>query len=300
MNNKILAKAKARIDYKRQKNDEIARENLQFALKDLNFNTLYKKQRELEIEIAKKEAYGEKVDYSVLEKLKKEQEKILKKLNMTLLDIAPNYSCKKCNDNGYIKGELCSCLKSEINKELLAYSGFSGKLVTFADNKYSHPAFDLMQKWCEVKSSKINILISGHTGTGKTFLTECIASRLMEKNKTVLFITAFNLNNAMLNYHISFDASRDQIIQPFLTTECLIIDDLGSEPILKNVTKEYLYLILNERMLNNLPTIITTNLDISDILNTYGERVLSRISNKKISIMINLESEDKRLRKNDG
>jgi len=297
MNNKILSKAKARIDVKRQKNDEIARENLQLALKNKAFNFLYKKQKEFEIEVAKKQAYGEKVDYSLLEKINEEQEKILKKLNMTLSDIVPNYSCKKCNDNGYVNGEPCDCLKDEINKELLAYSGFTGKLVTFADNKYSHPAFDLMEKWCEVKSSKINILISGHTGTGKTFLTECIASRLMEKYKTVLFITAFNLNNAMLNYHISFDSQREQLIQPFLTTECLIIDDLGSEPILKNVTKEYLYLILNERMLNNLPTIITTNLDISDILNTYGERVLSRISNKKISIMINLESEDKRLKK---
>jgi len=297
MNNKILAKAKARIDLKRQRNDEIARENLQFMLKNKCFNFLYKKQREYEIEFAKQEVYGKKPNFAMLQKVFDEQEKILNKYNFTLKDISPNYSCKKCDDNGYVNGELCDCLKAEINKELLAYSGFAGNLATFKDNKFSHKAYELMEKWCEVKSSKINILISGHTGTGKTFLTECIASRLMEKHKTVLFITAFNLNNAMLNYHISFDAQREELIQPFLTAECLIIDDLGSEPVLKNVTREYLYLILNERMLNNLQTIITTNLDIEGILSTYGERVLSRIANKKNSITISLEGEDMRRKK---
>ena len=104
------------------------------------------------------------------------------------------------------------------------------------------------------------------------------------------------MNNTFLNYHISFDPNRDQIIKPYLESQVLIIDDLGSEPMIKNVTCEYLYLILNERMLNNLPTIITTNLDLRDILAHYGERVFSRISNKKLSLLINLENDDLRLK----
>lgn len=295
MNSKILAKAEARITVKRQLAEEIANKNLLKVYKDEDFKNLYQKQKELEIDLAKKDAYGEKVDYSVISNIKKEQEFILKKYNFTLKDIYPNYSCKKCQDNGYVVGELCDCLKQEINKELFAYSGFSKKLVTFNDNKISHPAFNLMEKWCDVKTEKINVLISGGTGTGKTFLTECVASKLMDNNKTVLFTTAFNLNNAMLNYHISFDSNRNQILEPFLTCEVLIIDDLGTEPMLKNVTKEYLYYIVNERMLNSLSTIITTNLNIKDIMDTYGERVMSRLSNKKTSIMINLVNDDMRL-----
>ena len=154
-----------------------------------------------------------------------------------------------------------------------------------------------MQKWCDVKNDKTNILICGHTGTGKTFLTECIADRLMQKNRLVLFTTAFNLNNAMFNYHISLDANRDEIIKPYMDSEVLIIDDLGTEPLKKNVTQEYLYLILNERMLSHKSTIITTNLMPKDIMETYGERLASRLFNKKTSIMINLEGDDLRLKK---
>lgn len=297
MNNKILKKAMAIIDERRQFADDRARKFLQIALKDEEFNVLYKKQKAEEIELARKEAYGETANYHVIEDLKHKQEFILNKLGLNGTDIYPNYECKDCSDTGYQHGKPCVCLKKEINKQLFAYSGFTEKLACFSDSTVNHPAFDLMQKWCDTKSNKINVLISGHTGTGKTFLTQCIASRLMERNRVVLFTTAFNLNNSLLNYHISFDAKRNEIIDPFLTSEVLIIDDLGTEPMLKNVTKEYLYLIINERMLNHLPTVITTNLELQDILTTYGERIFSRLVNKKTSIAINLEGEDLRLKK---
>ena len=297
MNDKILKKAMARIDSKRQFAEERARENLLTAYKNSEFKNMYNQKRELEIEIARKEAYGEPVNLKELTLLNQKLEFCLKDLGLNGTDIVPNYECKECNDTGYVQGIVCSCLKHEINKELMAYSGFTHKLATFEDDQYANPAFDLMKKWCEVKSDKINILICGHTGTGKTFLTECIASKLMQKNKLVLYTTAFNLNNAMFNYHISLDSNRDELLKPYLESEVLIIDDLGTEPLKKNVTIEYLYLILNERMLNHLTTIITTNLMPKDILESYGERIFSRLVNKKTSIMINLESEDLRLKK---
>ncbi len=297
MNEKILKKALLRIDEKRQYAEEKAKNNLLLAYKNPEFKKLYNTKRELEIEIARREVYGEPVNRKELTLLSQKLEFCLKDMDLNGTDILPNYECKDCSDTGYINGKPCDCLKAEINKELLNFSGFTHKLATFEDNNYNNPAYDLMKKWCDVKSDKTNILICGHTGTGKTFLTECIASRLIEKYKLVLFTTAFNLNNSMLNYHISFDSNRENIIKPYLETDVLIIDDLGSEPMLKNVTQEYLYLILNERMLAKKSTIITTNLMPKDILNTYGERIFSRLSNKKVSIMINLESDDLRLKK---
>ena len=297
MNEKILKKALLRIDEKRQYAEEKAKNNVLLAYKNPEFKKLYNTKRELEIEIARREVYGEPVNRKELTLLSQKLEFCLKDMDLNGTDILPNYECKDCSDTGYINGKPCDCLKAEINKELLNFSGFTHKLATFEDNNYNNPAYDLMKKWCDVKSDKTNILICGHTGTGKTFLTECIASRLIEKYKRVLFTTAFNLNNSMLNYHISFDSNRENIIKPYLETDVLIIDDLGSEPMLKNVTQEYLYLILNERMLAKKSTIITTNLMPKDILNTYGERIFSRLSNKKVSIMINLESDDLRLKK---
>lgn len=297
MNDKILKRAEARIDAKRHFADDRARENLLIAYKNPKFKELYNKEREMEIEIARKEAYGEPYNTKELTLLNQQIEFCLKEIGLNGTDIKPNYECKECLDTGYVEGRLCDCLKKEINKEFMAYSGFTHKLATFEENEYNNPAFDLMQKWCDVKNDKTNILICGHTGTGKTFLTECIADRLMQKNRLVLFTTAFNLNNAMFNYHISLDANRDEIIKPYMDSEVLIIDDLGTEPLKKNVTQEYLYLILNERMLSHKSTIITTNLMPKDIMETYGERLASRLFNKKTSIMINLEGDDLRLKK---
>lgn len=298
MNDRILKRAQAKITERRQHANDRARENLLKAYTAPNFKELYNSQRETEIEIARRQAYDEPYGELVanLQQISLQQEFCLKDLGLNSTDLYPNYECKDCNDTGYHHGHICDCLKKEINKELMAYSGFTHKLATFEDNKYDHPAFNLMQNWCNTKNNKINVLISGFTGAGKTFLTECVANELIKKNRLVLFTSAFNLNNSLLNYHISLDAGREQIIKPYLESEVLIIDDLGTEPMIKNVTCEYLYMIVNERMLNNLPTIVTTNLDMTDILDHYGERVFSRLSNKKVSILIRLENEDLRLK----
>lgn len=297
MNINILKKAEAKILQNKLIAEEKAKSNFDKAFENNEFRELFKQQRELEIQIAKKQAFGEQVDFSSLEQIFDKQEKILNTINLNLTDLKPNYFCLDCKDTGYVLGNCCNCLKKEINKQLLSYSGFTEKLVSFEESKLSHPAYDLMQKWCYNKKNYLNVLISGPCGTGKTFLTECVASELMKQNKLVLFTTSFNLNNSLLNYHISFDSAREEIIKPFLTCECLIIDDLGSEPLLKNVTKEYLYLILNERMLAHLTTIITTNLNINELLENYGERITSRLISKKNTLTIYLDNEDLRLKK---
>lgn len=297
MNRKLLAKAQKKIDEKRLFAEERAKEYLLLALKDKHFKRLYVEQKELEIEIAKKIAFGEDVSFERLNQIKGEQEFFLKSKGLNGIDLLPNYECKECNDTGYVRGNLCSCLKQQINKQLLEFSGFTHRLASFEESKVKNKAFEIMEKWCDLNSSKINVLLSGKTGTGKTFLTECIANKLMKKSCVVLFTTAFNLNNSLLNYHTCFDSNRNDFIEPYLEAEYLIIDDLGTEPMLKNVTKEYLYLILNERMSNNLSTIITTNLAPADILATYGERIFSRLMDNKTTIRANIDGVDLRLKK---
>ena len=100
----------------------------------------------------------------------------------------------------------------------------------------------------------------------------------------------------MLNYHTTFDSQKNSILEPFLTCSCLIIDDLGTEPILKNVTKEYLYLIINERMVNDKSTIISTNLTPDQIIDRYGERIFSRLFNKTNCLKLEFTSSDLRLK----
>jgi len=299
MNRTLLKKAELKIAERRRNANDRARMYLEKAYKNSEFGNLYLKQKQEEVEIAKKLAYGEIPDYSTLETLTNAQEILLKEMGLNGTDISPNYECKLCDDTGYVKGKPCECLKKEINKELVEFSGLTHRLATFEENTTNHMAYNLMKKWCDTNSNKVNIIIAGHTGTGKTFLTECITSRLIERNRVVLFTTAFNLNNSMINYHNAIiNPQRNEIIEPYLDTEVLIIDDLGTEKEYKNITKEYLYLILNERMMANKATIITTNLEMPDILALYGERIFSRLVNKKTSILINIDGDDKRLKTN--
>ena len=109
--------------------------------------------------------------------------------------------------------------------------------------------------------------------------------------------TAFNLSQDFLKFHRSFDnAQKASVFENYLQTEVLFIDDLGTEPIYNNVTREYLYLLINERRNKGLRTIITSNLEPIDIREKYDERIFSRIMDKENSIVLKLDSDDVRLK----
>ena len=116
--------------------------------------------------------------------------------------------------------------------------------------------------------------------------------RIVKKGVVVIYKTAFEINELARLYHMgkSFDFS------DCLNADVLLIDDLGTEPVLKNVTKEYLYNLINTRQINNKPTLISTNLSLDNILNRYDERIFSRLANKNLSTVIRLVSQDKRLK----
>ncbi len=220
-------------------------------------------------------------------------------------------NAKKCNDTGFVTNGMCECYKKRRNEELLKQSGLTlSKNTSFEnfDTKIctNKKQAELLEKLKNILQTfaenypnikKRNILISGTTGVGKTYLSECLANKLSEKNYSVCFVTAFDLNNMLLKYHTSFDANKHTNIAPLLDSDFLFIDDLGTEPILKNVTLNYLYLILSERDRHQKPIIITTNLLPENILDRYGERNYSRLSNKQTSLVVHLDGDDLRLKK---
>ena len=195
---------------------------------------------------------------------------------------------------------MCDCLKSKINELMLSMSGIKHQLCTFetanptANNKIIHQK---MKDWCNKKSKIKNILFLGNTGTGKTYLMECMADNLIKNGKLICWTTAFKLNQDLLSFHTAQEKDKQQILLPYLSSDCLFIDDLGTEPLLKNVTAEGIYLILSERMESDLPTIISTNLDLAELEETYGERIFSRLLIKEKSLTIKIENEDLRIKR---
>ncbi len=114
-------------------------------------------------------------------------------------------------------------------------------------------------------------------------MSNCIASELLKKGKTVLYQTAPVLLESVIDYKFNKNKnySNNNIYKSVLNTDLLIIDDLGTET-LNNMKLSELFTILNTRILNLnnkiTKTIISTNLDINQIFDNYEERIGSRIA----------------------
>lgn len=114
-------------------------------------------------------------------------------------------------------------------------------------------------------------------------MSNCIAKELLKKGKTVLYQTAPVLLESVIDYKMgkNKNTSNDNIYKSVLDVDLLIIDDLGTESI-NSMKLSELFTILNTRILNLnnkiTKTIISTNLNIKDIFNSYEERIGSRIA----------------------
>ncbi len=212
------------------------------------------------------------------------------------------YHCCKCKDTGFIGNEKCSCFKQAIAD--LIYEGSNMKSVlkqenfsNFSFHYYSDSYIDEtlgvsplsnMQKIVASCKSFVrhfgskhdNILFQGYAGVGKTFLANCIAKELLDRGYTVIYLTAFRLfdilekNKFSREEEVSYSASSQ--FEYILDCDLLIIDDLGTE-LINSFTSSQIYLIINERLLKQKSTIISTNLSLDNINTNYGERIYSRI-----------------------
>ena len=123
-----------------------------------------------------------------------------------------------------------------------------------------------------------NLLFVGNTGLGKTFLANCIAKKVLEMGKTVVYQTAPVLMDKVIEYKFSYDKDiyeKEQYNKIFYV-DLLIIDDLGTETMSNNKFTE-LFNIINTRLLNNKKILISTNLTLNELYQQYDERVMSRL-----------------------
>lgn len=239
--------------------------------------------------------------------LKKQKEEILKSIGKEAESIIPNYECKVCNDTGYIfdgkSSKMCNCLKQRIynieyNKANISnlnkqnFDNFNLNLYSeeVSNDKYGSDIsprenikliLDIAKEFISNFDSpgEKNLLFTGRTGLGKTFLSSCIANELLKKGKTVLYQTSSVMLDTIINYHLGKSNSSYDIYEHLLNVDLLIIDDLGTEGI-NNLKLVELFNLLNARLLNSKKpskTIISTNLSLQNIFDAYDERIVSRI-----------------------
>lgn len=241
-----------------------------------------------------------------IEKLKVAQANILKKLNMDETQLKPNFECKICNDTGFTTQNyqtvMCACLKQKLlnieynkcnisNLDKENFSNFNFNLYSNEINKEKYNSnispkenIKIIKQLCENfindfdNPNSKNLLFTGNTGLGKTFLSNCIANELLKSGKTVLYQTAPVMLDSIIDYR--FGKKNIQNICDYIySVDLLIIDDLGTETI-NSMKFTELFNIINTRLLNSsnkvTKTIISTNLNMKNLYQTYDERIVSR------------------------
>ena len=300
----MLKEVKQVLFARRAEAEMLADKNLKKALQDEEFANSFRAEKAEILLQAKKKAFGEDIDPKNLKALQDKTNKALKNLGLSRKDIEPQYKCKKCNDKGVVDNKTCDCV-NDITAKIIMQKSQIHKLKTFEESNLDIfgessdlPNFyKIMQNWiAKQESDKKIVFLSGASGTGKTFLMECMASKMFKNGKFVVFCSAFELTQDFLNYHTNFNGQNQDILDKYFDCDALFIDDLGSEPIYKNVSVEYLYQILERRSRLGRRTIITSNLGAKSIRESYGERCFSRLFNNQISIRHSFKDKDIRLK----
>jgi len=228
-------------------------------------------------------------------------------------------TCAVCNDTGFKDGKRCVCHKMLIMKYISQNSNLTEymRTQTFENFNFSlfkqqdieapgKNALKIATKLCEKASlyaenfdaTGENLFIMGNSGTGKTFLSSCIANRALERGKSVYYQSAYKLFEMFENikFHKASEEDTDEAVKYVYSVDLLIIDDIGTE-FITQYTAATFFDIINSRINSKKSTIISTNLAFDDMEEIYGNRVTSRIYGE-YTILPTLSEDLRRIIKN--
>ncbi len=220
--------------------------------------------------------------------------------------------CPLCGDTGYLPDSVpqrtCECLirrTSQLMRQDEADAPASFE--TFDEGRIPQTEVapgvtqralacrirDICRDWADMYPNTLTrgILLSGQAGLGKSFLMRCMARALEDRGVQVCAIPSFKLLELIRLKHFG---DSGEGFEALLNAPVLMIDDLGSEPTINNVSGEYLCILLEERITKRMHTVISTNLTPTQFKAQYSERVMSRLCDTRYWDQLHLEGKDLR------
>lgn len=223
-----------------------------------------------------------------LSSLKREREALLTGAGYPSDYLDMQYDCPDCRDTGYVGRRKCRCFRREEIRLLYSSSRLEQAL---AEENFSTLSWDVYDDEQRAVMPDIlaecrrfvesfdqqpgNLLFYGAVGTGKTFLSNCVAKELLDSGHSVIYFTSFQLFE-MLSPETE-SAERRGHYEALLDSDLLILDDMGTE-LANTFTVSKLFQVLNERALLRKSTLISTNLSLKEFRDVYSERIFSRIA----------------------
>jgi DNA replication protein DnaC len=219
-----------------------------------------------------------------------EKERLLKEAGYPADYLDVPYECPLCRDTGYINNEKCQCF---VKLEVQTHYDTSHMKEWLEDNNFDELREDFYEgqelenfrsavKECrslieDFETDRRGLLLYGNVGTGKSFLSGCVAKELLDRGKTVVYYGAAELFSLISEK--AFAESKDELrlfMEMLYDCDLLIVDDLGTEMTTAFV-QSALYQIINGRLLAGKQTIINTNLPPAELGRRYSPQILSRI-----------------------
>ena len=226
--------------------------------------------------------------------LQREREWLLEANELDEAALEPATICAKCGGSGYIGAAMCECLRElcrqEQKKELSSLLSGKETFDSFRLDLYSaqyNPQTnssprDLMQGTflrCKnyakgFSTNSPSLLFRGDPGLGKTFLSACIARTVADNGFSVVYDTAGKMFSDFET--AKFGGGTEDLTEKYLRCDLLIIDDLGTE-MTTQFTLSVLYQVINTRLMEQKPVIISTNLSTDAIKLRYPGPIASRL-----------------------
>ena len=237
-----------------------------------------------------------------MEKIKQENLAIQKRMGDLLEEkgfgrdyLDPIYTCTICCDKGIKDGKWCECFNKlvynaatkDINDQspmkLCSFSSF--RLDLYPETvvpEYGASARDIMRQnyndcvsFAEKFSGKgRGMVMLGATGLGKTHLSLAIASRVIERGFSAVYVSVPEILRTLDREQ--FKKTDENTMSLVTGCDLLILDDLGAEASTeRNVSM--VYELINSRINRLLPIIINTNLTLNELKSRYSDRLFSRI-----------------------